>query len=43
MTAMRGEKIYEADLDIVGITDYGVGLQTLLAGEEKIPFAGGAF
>ena len=27
MTSMRGEKIYEIDLDIVGVTDYGLSLQ----------------
>lgn len=40
---MRGEKIYEVDLDIVGMTDYGVSLQAILAGEEKIPPQGARF
>ena len=34
---MRGEKIYEYDLDVTGMTDYGVGLEPILAGKEKIP------
>ena len=42
-TSMRGEKIYEVDLDIVGMTDYGVSLQAILAGEKKIPSQGARF
>jgi Protein of unknown function (DUF3237) len=34
---MRGEKIYEYDLDVTGVTDYGVSLQAILAGKEKVP------
>jgi uncharacterized protein DUF3237 len=34
---MRGEKIYEYDLDVTGMTDYGVSLDAILAGKEKIP------
>ena len=34
---MRGEKIYEYDLDVTGMTDYGVSLDALLSGKEKIP------
>jgi hypothetical protein len=34
---MRGEKIYEYDLDITGMTDYGVSLDAILSGKEKIP------
>jgi hypothetical protein len=40
---MRGEKIYEHDLDMVGVTDFGVSLQAILAGEEKIPSQGARF
>jgi hypothetical protein len=34
---MRGEKIYEYDLDVTGMTDYGVSLEAILSGKEKIP------
>jgi hypothetical protein len=34
---MRGEKIYEYDLSVKGVTDYGVTLQAVLTGKEKIP------
>ncbi len=34
---MRGEKIYEYDLDVTGVTDYGVTLDAVLSGKEKIP------
>lgn len=35
--SMRGEKIYEYDLDVKGVTDYGVSLQAILSRKEKIP------
>jgi hypothetical protein len=34
---MKGEKIYEYDLDVAGITDYGVSLDAILSGKEKLP------
>jgi hypothetical protein len=34
---MRGEKIYELDLNIAGVTDYGVALDAILSGKEKVP------
>ena len=34
---MTGEKIYEYDLDVTGVTDYGVTLEAILASKEKIP------
>lgn len=34
---MKGEKIYEYDLDITGVTDYGVSLDAVLSGKETIP------
>lgn len=40
---MRGEKIYEYDLDITGVTDYGVSLEAILAGKEKVPPQGARF
>ena len=40
---MRGEKIYEYDLNITGVTDYGVTLDALLSGKEKVPLQGTRF
>jgi hypothetical protein len=40
---MRGEKIYEYDLDIVEVTDYGVSLDAILAGREMVPLQGARF
>jgi hypothetical protein len=37
---MRGEKIYECDFNITGVTDYGVTLDALLSGTEKVPLQG---
>jgi hypothetical protein len=37
---MRGEKIYEYDLDVTGITDYGVSLDAILSGREQAPLQG---
>jgi len=34
---MRGEKIYEYDVDITAVTDYGISLDAVLAGKEKVP------
>ena len=34
---MKGEKIYEYDLDVTGVTDYGVTLDAILSGREKVP------
>jgi Protein of unknown function (DUF3237) len=34
---MTGEKIYEYDLDVTGMTDYGVSLDAILTGKEKVP------
>ena len=34
---MKGEKIYEYDLDVTGITDYGVSLDAILSGTEQVP------
>jgi len=33
----RGEKIYEYDLDVTGMRDYGESLDAILSGKEKIP------
>jgi len=34
---MRGEKIYEYDLDVTGVTDHGMTLDAILSGEAAIP------
>jgi len=33
---MRGEKIYEYDLDVTGMTDYGVSLDAILSGKDRV-------
>lgn len=40
---MKGEKIYECDLDLVKVTDYGVSIDAILAGKEKVPLQGARF
>jgi len=40
---MRGEKVYEQDLDLKGITDYGVSMDALVAGREAVPLQGARF
>jgi hypothetical protein len=42
-TAMRGEKIYEMELDLTGVTDYGVSMEAIHAGQEAIPLHGARF
>ena len=42
-TAMRGEKIYDMEFDITGVTDYGVSMDAILAGQEAIPLHGARF
>ncbi|MDA1185645.1 MAG: DUF3237 family protein [Acidobacteria bacterium] len=34
---MTGEKIYEYDLDVTGVTDYGVTMEAILSGQAPIP------
>lgn len=34
---MKGEKIYEYDLDVTGVTDYGISLDAILSGKEQVP------
>jgi hypothetical protein len=41
--SMRGEKIYECDLDITAVTDYGVSMDAILSGRENIPPQGARF
>ena len=41
--SMRGEKIYEYDLDITGVTDYGLALDAVLSGKQQVPPQGARF
>ena len=34
---MTGEKIYEYDLDVTGVTDYGMSLDAILSGAVQVP------
>jgi Protein of unknown function (DUF3237) len=34
---MKGEKIYEYDVDVTSVTDSGVTLQDILSGQAKVP------
>lgn len=34
---MKGEKIYEYDLNVTGATDYGVTLEAIVSGESPVP------
>jgi hypothetical protein len=34
---MKGEKIYEYELDITGMTDYGISLEAILSGQTPLP------
>jgi len=34
---MKGEKIYEYDLDITGVTDNGIVLESILSGQQAVP------
>jgi len=40
---MRGEKIYEYEFDITGVTDYGASMDAILANKEAIPLQGARF
>ena len=40
---LRGEKIYECDFNITGVTDYGITLDAILSGTEKVPLQGTRF
>jgi hypothetical protein len=40
---MKGEKIYEYEFDIKGVTDYGVSIEAILAGKETVPLQGARF
>jgi hypothetical protein len=40
---MKGEKIYEMELDLTGVTDYGVSMDGILTGKEMVPLQGARF
>lgn len=40
---MRGEKIYECDLVMTGVTDYGVSMDDILSGKKAVPLHGARF
>lgn len=39
-TAMRGEKIYDLELDLTSVTDYGLSMDALLTGKEAVLLQG---
>ena len=40
---MESKKIYELDLNITGVADYGVAIDAILSGKEKVPLQGARF
>lgn len=40
---MRGEKVYEFDVNITEVTDFGVTMDAILSGQEKVPLQGARF
>lgn len=40
---MASEKIFEYDLDIISVTDYGANLEAIFAGKEDVPLQGAQF
>jgi hypothetical protein len=40
---MTREKIFEYDLDILGVTDYGSNMEAIFAGQENVPLQGAQF
>ena len=40
---MKGEKIYEYEFDLTGVTDYGVSMDAILSGKETVPLQGARF
>lgn len=40
---MNGEKIYEYDLDVTGVTEFGVGLEAILSRQVNVPLQGARF
>ena len=41
--AMNGEKVYEQELDLTGVTDFGVSMDDIITGKEAIPPQGARF
>ena len=42
-TVMRGEKIYEQDLNVTAMTDFGVSFDDILSGKKPVPLQGARF
>src|SRR5258708_16002972 len=42
-TTMASEKIFEYDLDIISVTDYGANMEAIFAGQENVPLQGAQF
>ena len=42
-TTMQGKKIYEMELDLAGVTDYGLSMEAILSGQKAIPLHGARF
>ena len=40
---MRGEEIYDMELDLTGVTDYGVSIDAIFADQKAIPLHGARF
>ena len=40
---MSYEKIFEYDLDITGVTDYGADMEAMFTGRESVPLQGAQF
>ena len=40
---MTSEKIFEYDLDILSVTDYGANMEAIFAGRENVPLQGAQF
>jgi hypothetical protein len=40
---MQGDKVYEYDLEIMGVTDYGVSMDAILSGKKEVPPQGARF
>jgi hypothetical protein len=40
---MKGEKIYEYDFDITGVTDFAASMDAIPAGKEMVPLNGARF
>jgi hypothetical protein len=43
VATLTGEKIYEMDLDLTGVTDFGVNMDAMISGKEAIPLQGARF